>query len=125
MSLKDHMADTGGDRVSLSPELTEACLEAQEKLKQWIQVSTTLPWPTLVNSNSSEPTCSLMPPPLFFMQRPDLAANDHLLFELLHWNDEVNAAVGSAGLSRRSEVDMVAALPAPVEAESDEDPLAH
>ena len=59
------------------------------------------------------------------LQRPDLAANDHLLFELLHWNDEVNAAVGSAGLSRRSEVDMVAALPAPMEAESDEDPLAH
>jgi len=32
-----------------------------------------------------------------WIQRPDIAQNDHLLFELLFWNDEVNAAVGLAG----------------------------
>jgi len=32
-----------------------------------------------------------------WVSRPDICANDHLIFELLHWNDQVNTAVGMAG----------------------------
>jgi len=69
MGLKEHMGETGGNRKTIPSELVETCLEAQAKIKAWVQ-------------------------------RPDLAQNDHLLFELLHWNDEVNAAVGLVGVGQ-------------------------